>query len=94
MDLISRKEAIDALWKPTINPDAEIFHALRAAQQSLIEQLPSAEPEIIYCAECKYYTKEIGWNGSKHMVCSDAGRYQSLVSADDFCSRAERRTDE
>ena len=45
--------------------------------------LPSAQPEIIRCKDCKYYVSG-GW-------CEGLGTF---VSYDDFCSRAERRTDE
>ena len=47
--------------------------------------LPSAELEIIRCGECKYWRAD--------HTCKE----HSLVSpmlAYDFCSRAERRTDE
>lgn len=60
------------------------------------ENLPSAEPEIIYCKDCKYLAQEFGWNGSEYMVCRETEHRRSIVSVDDYdyCCYAERRTDE
>ena len=55
-----------------------------------IEKLPSAEPEIIHCKDCKHYrfadnrafgfpVKRCEWTGFED------------VDDNDFCSRAERR---
>lgn len=46
-DLISRQAAIDAINVPNIHQG--IIDAL----QSIIQDLPSAQPEIIYCKVCK-----------------------------------------
>lgn len=68
-DCISRKAAIDLCdWydNPSMRED--------------LEKLPSAQPEIIRCRECRYHY------GS---ACDNfAGVW---VKGDDFCSRAERR---
>lgn len=79
-DFISRQAAIDAiitLWadKPFGNP------ALTEIKECM-DNLPSAEPEIIRCKDCKYY------DGSP---CEIVDWYNT---SDDFCSYAERRTDE
>ena len=42
----------------------------------------NARSEIIRCMDCKYYVSS-GW-------CEGIG---TCVSSDDFCSRAERKTD-
>ena len=47
-----------------------------------IEKLPSAEPVIIRCKYCKHFND------------GDCEELPKLVSEDDFCSFAERRTDE
>ncbi len=77
-DCISRQAAIDALhgyfdgmletdtWSP-----CDVY--------GLIEILPSAQPEIIRCRECKHYDGR---------PCGIVDWYNT---ADDFCSRAERR---
>ena len=51
--------------------------------ENILYNLPSAQPEIIHCRDCKW------WRDSDH-TCGG----HSLVSpmlANDFCSRAERR---
>lgn len=50
--------------------------------EQIIDEQPDAQPEIIRCKDCKRY------NGR---VCGIVDFYNT---ADDFCSRAERRTDE
>ena len=59
--------------------------------QQTVEEIKAEQPEVIRCKDCKYYQhSEI----SEHMVC----RYiigESIIRREaDFCSRAERRTDE
>lgn len=49
-----------------------------------IEALPSAEPEIIRCKDCYHYPGE-------YSDCPMIGWFRH---EDDYCSRAERRTDE
>ena len=44
-DSISRQSAVDAIWEVKVSPDGEIFNAIKRAQQSLIEALPSAQPQ-------------------------------------------------
>lgn len=48
-DLITRQSAIEAVWKPKVKPEAEIFNALKMAIQSEIEQVPSAERNCYTC---------------------------------------------
>ena len=58
-----------------------------------ILNLPSAQPEIIRCKDCKHY--QFANNrafGTPVKVCEWFGFED--VDDDDFCSRAERRTDE
>lgn len=47
-ELISRQAAIDAIKKSRFLVDA----------MEKVIKLPSAQPEIIHCRECKHYTKE------------------------------------
>ena len=68
-DLISRQDAIDAVkhaWAKGLEPS------------QYIEDLPSAQPEIIRCRECKYY------DPNDHCFLQGAG-------PEDYCSCAERR---
>ncbi len=53
-----------------------------------IEALPPAQPEIIRCEECKLANE---WHKGKKAWC-DA--WDNVVFKGDFCSYAERRTDD
>ena len=62
-----------------------------------INDLPSAEPEIIRCKECKHYViytlfgHRQGWC---ERLCDEYDKSLARgTEEDDFCSRAERRTD-
>jgi len=84
-DTIYRQDVIngvktlhDVAWKnwhePTLSPNVVL---------DMIRELPSAQPEIIYCRECK-------WKQGAECV-----RFAEVRPfPDDFCSRAKRRTDE
>ena len=48
------------------------------------------EPEIIRCKDCKYY-KQSEWL-LPHMCCHYLIGSTVIRKSDDFCSRAERRT--
>jgi len=86
-DLISRQAAIDAL------EDAKKIYIDRkviiAKMQDIINNLPSAQPEIIRCKDCKWF-EEINQPFTQ-MFCRK--HYIDILN-DDFCSYAERRTDE
>lgn len=70
-DLIERKKAIEAMGKA------------QWAKERLME-LPSAQPEIIRCKDCKYR------GGLSGFYCDIV---EKMVGVDSFCSFAERRTD-
>lgn len=78
--LISREEAIDLVY----DCEDEFGKDVVFRFADYLRGLPSAQPEIIYCKNCCHYPSEhtdcplIGW-----------GRNEN-----DFCSKAERRTDE
>ena len=63
----------------------------------LLNDLPSAEPEIIFCKDCKHYGC-ILHSGTQfeYGECfgHEESQYTFEVKPDDFCSRAKRRTDE
>ena len=71
-DLISRADAIDALAYFT-----EKSLTGRTAQE-LVKALPSAQPEIIHCKECKFLN---------YGFCE---WFDSFVHDDDFCSYGSR----
>lgn len=96
-DMIYRQKAIDALARifdqceeieahlPKGDPDITGYKMYPDYMivWEYLHQLPSAEPEIVRCKDCKYYNP-IG-------VCIEMS---SAVCEDSFCCWAERRTDE
>ena len=78
-DLISRQAAIDAArdWYEGL-----ICGSFKGLEKRL-QSLPSAQPEIIRCKDCKH------WDGVDTCDVIDAPVWDN-----DFCSMAERRTDE
>lgn len=92
-DLIRRQAAIDAF-----DSTGELIVGGSANAQNVanyinkvvgkIKALPSAQPEIIRCKECIYYRQEID-------MCDRPGSTaHNIVHEDDYCSKAERKTDE
>ena len=77
-DLISRQAAIDELDKGAWGVEWD-----KTLAKAMIESLPSAQPEIIWCKDCKH------WDGVDTCDVIDAPVWDN-----DFCSMAERRTDE
>ena len=70
-DLISRKEAIDAIMGEPTDAHYPSWYAER------LEQLPPAQPEIIRCKDCRHNGSfdtdcPIDWNGKEY--CSFAER--------------------
>lgn len=93
-DCISRQAAIDALTRkmvsiPTAGEKDLMGDAnrIRAEDISVIRRLPSAQPEIIRCEDCKHWNRESICDGfcSEDCMRHDEGFY---------CGNAERRTDE
>ena len=54
----------------------------------ILEQMPSAQPKIVMCKDCKYGQAH---NSDGSIICEHWD--DNAVSDDDFCSYAERRTD-
>ena len=72
-DLIDRQAAIDAIYHhlPSVS---------RTRARTMLHEVPSAQPEIIYCKDCKWK------QGAECVRFADVRPFPS-----DFCSRAERR---
>ena len=83
-DYINRWDAIDAMKHTVCGDTWEVEQAIEA-----VKALPSAQPKIIYCKECKFYTEMR--QDLNTGICSLACRH---LGGDGFCSEAERRTDE
>ena len=96
-DTISRQEAIDEILGQPPEPHYPSWYAEQ------IKRLPSAQPEIIRCKDCKY-RMPYDWMFSETWQSQNMDDYPDdeigclycdmAMKADDFCSRAERRTDE
>lgn len=81
-DCISRQAAIDAIDE--INAEVEDGYGFDYAKWRVhFRVLPSAQPEIVRCKDCVWRDGSICRNNDT-MPWSD----------DDFCSLAERRTDD
>ena len=83
-DLISRRAAIDVIGE--VHPLDYNAQAIK----SRIESLPSAQPEIIRCKECKYSEH---WYKDKRrcFLWHEAG---IDVFEDGYCNYAERKDNE
>ena len=100
-ETISRQAAIDAL------EDAEdAFGYLTKDWREVLEQLPSAEPDIIYCKDCRKHNKRIGdyveksdgtydwiWKDKACPLAEFRGKAQGHEFDYQFCAFAERRTE-
>ena len=88
-DLISRQAAIDALGeKPLAWTEGEYELGLQNQWQSDVDalnDLPSAQPEIIRCQNCKFASGD-------SRICMQFGH--SPIGELDFCAWAERRSNE
>lgn len=56
-------------------------------------ELPSAQPEVIRCKDCKWYGRADKRRFYRGTDCLNH-RIDTIVPDKDYCSRAERRTDE
>ena len=92
-DLISRKMAIIQLsHNKTGDDDCDVV-----IQRDIetIKSLPSAQPEIIRCKDCKYIQKWRSEESAKKFgqIYECARNVLNCPKPEDFCSHAERRTD-
>ena len=84
-DLISRQAAIDALADMHCKSDEDGYvWIIRSDAWARIDALPSAQPEIIRCKDCKYYRWEIDMCDEPYSTA------HNVVHEDDYCSKAER----
>ena len=96
VDTISRKAAIDALfelyeYQRDIDPTeaADLVRQGIYLAEKKIEQLPSAQPELIRCKDCKYMTEHYNTDGNvPYWTCSE---WDSGTDYDGFCHYAERK---
>ena len=92
-DCISRQAAIDALADMHCKSDEDGYvWIIRSDAWARIDALPSAQPEIIRCKDCKYITEHYDTDGNvPYWTCSE---WDSGTDYDGFCHYAERRADD
>lgn len=84
-DLISRQAAIDGFYEMASDMD----HLCTVSDYvSFLESLPSAQPEIIYCKDCKYSQEDVFDRG---LFCKHGATWFD-VEDNHSCSWAERKT--
>lgn len=87
-DMISRRETLCAFEEMCSCAD---YGWDERDFRDLIKKIPSVEPEIIRCKDCKYGSP----NTKYGCTCYHYRAYEAHeMSPNDFYSRAERRTDE
>ena len=85
-ELISRQAAIDVTWEePSYTDPLNVLTEVR----DRIKALPSAQPEIIRCKDCKYQDENWRRVSVRWLPCMDV-----RTGSNWFCGSAERRTDE
>ena len=83
-DLISRKQALEEMtFSDGIEKDGVLYVPLRDVNKH-IKNLPSVQPEIILCKDCKFFIDHRCY----YWRTADDWR-----ETDDFCSNAERKID-
>jgi len=98
-DLISREDAIDALQKEInkgIPPFDDVMGSIRCGvrlARNIVEDLPSAQPEIIRCKDCRHGV-DCYHDGDCYCSNPKWGLKYFGGSWEFYCADAERRTDE
>ena len=115
-DCISRRGVIDALekvadlfpWRVPGKSDTydsynEAWNDAIGRAEMEIEKLPSVQPDIVRCKDCKHWMP-YDWMYSEVWLSKNIDDYPEdeigctycdmNMGANDFCSRAERKTDE
>lgn len=94
-DTIYRQAAIEEIEK-TIKVNESVHYEMKYwkdgmnCAKDIIEEFPSAQPEIIHCKECKYGVQD----EDKRWYCRGLGCQVGEADGSGFCADAERRTDE
>ena len=90
-DPIERQAAIDALNKLDVSDGVGISSIACGVQELAIisiQHLPSAQPEIVQCKDCKHNQLPATSGNANCEI------YYGMTDQDGFCHMAERRTDE
>ena len=101
-DTISRQQVIDVLRDYLVGKNVPCDGTLtcRLIENEVISKLPSAQPDIIRCKNCKHWIP-YDWMFSEVWQSKNIADYPEdeigckycdmSMKADDYCSRAERR---
>lgn len=95
-DLISRREAIDAMTNTLWHYPGECYRNLnkyefaKGLAELGLKSVPSAQHEIIHCKECEYGVQD----EDERWYCRGFGCQVGEEDGSGFCADAERRTDE
>lgn len=90
-DLISRQDVLLRIDNAISQENRGwVLHELKTLRMC-VEHMPSAQSEIIRCKDCEFWTHIK--RTKRHWCKTDDGLYGLNTFADDFCSRARRRTD-
>ncbi len=94
MELIYKEAAIDAVCKCSVKEVTPAFMLVDKAEvMTELMMLPSAQPEIIRCKDCRYQDK--GRNESESWNLCGYRPWLHVPTEDEhYCGYAERRTDE
>ena len=95
-DLIDRQQAIDTMrmFIDSLNKDSPAYKSLSIAfDRCIIElkKLPSAQPEIIRCKDCKNW--DTTWTNDFSPNYHYCPMVDGVRKEDWFCADAERRTE-
>ena len=86
-DLISRQAAIDATWfEPSYTDPLNVLTEVR----DRLKALPSAQPEIIRCKDCKY--ARLTTDGSCKYCDIWFPDEAEYMDGDYYCASAERKS--
>ena len=93
-DTIYRQAAIDAFCKECYDTDGEICDRDNVCGNVMIlKNMPSAQPEIVRCKDCKFADCYVSSDGVMRCYCMSHGSSGHDIYQD-YCSYAERRTDD
>ena len=87
-NLIERQAAIDMKFSHGITEDGLLYVPYREVKTNL-EELPSAQPDIITCKDCKYSDENWRRVSVRWLPCMDM-----RTGSNWFCGSAERRTND
>lgn len=92
-DLINRQDAIEAcesIRRSAIIEDGEPL-VRKSAVKYVLEKLPSAQPEIIRCNDCKYWNEGNCNCPDIRVDCPDYYVGDIVTEEDFYCGFAKRR---